>query len=168
MYNIISKLKAEKMFFAIAVLTLLSFSSAYGQTFFGLEAGRWYSPEEVESAVGEKAIDITFSGRSWRSGYNEKFPGGLMIKAYENGEFFCFIVTGKRYRLFEDSLEGGLGVGDDISRIFSLRNAYPKAEMNLEGESDVYRIFTHQEDNYSVQYNRKNGKITMIKWCIAR
>ena len=153
-----------------AALALMNAPKSPAQTFFGLEAGKYYSPEEVEAAVGTKAETITINGstRDWRHGYDAVFKGGLLIRAFSGGEFYAFEVNGKKYRLFDDALEGGIGVGDDISRVFSLREGYPKALVYGPGNEQAYRIFTKQADSYTVQYNSKNGKITAIRWVIAR
>lgn len=155
---------------AVAALLLMNGPQAPAQTFFGLEAGKCYSPAEMEASTGMQAEDIAFTGsaRDWKHGYEATFKGGLLVCAFTDGEFYAFEVTGRKYRLFEDALEGGIGVGDDVSRVFSLRGGYPKALDYGPGNESAYRIFTKQEDSYTVQYDKRSGRITAIRWVIAR
>lgn len=137
--------------------------------FFGLKAGEHYTPEEMESVVGIKAEKLTFHrDNDWKNGYTAEFKGGLIVKTADNGEFFYFRIIGNEWPAFKDAINGGLCVGDDISRIFSVKKGYPETGDDGKGDKGFYRLFPNDVDSYTVHYSRKNGKITEIIWCIAR
>lgn len=162
-------MKTRIAFITALCLLLAGSGTASAQTFFGLAAGERYSPEQMEAATGMKATETRLSGgQDWKLGYEMLFREGLVLKASFGGEFYYFEVTGKRLPLFGDAIDGGLRVGDDVSRIFSLREGYPKAIGDGSGKTGSYRIFTKQDDSYVVWFDRGSGKITKIHWCMAR
>lgn len=154
---------------AVAALALGAVSHAQPSSFFGLTPGQHYTAQQIMQTVGSRGAEIVCPTGNWQADGGEVvYSDGLTIRAFEGGEFFSFSVTGRHYRLFEDYIEGGLRVGDDIESIFKMKEAYPKASTNTEGPVGSYRIFTHQEDTFRVFYDRNSKKITEIKWVIAR
>lgn len=155
---------------AVAALALGAVSHAQPSSFFGLTPGQKYTAQQIMQTVGSRGAEIVCPTGNWQEdGGDIRYSDGLLIRTAWGGEFFSFTVTGRHYRLFEDYIEGGLRVGDDIESIFKIREAYPKTVANsgIEG-TGCYTIFTHQEDSFIVFYDLGSKKITKVKWVIAR
>lgn len=85
------------------------------------------------------------------------FEYGFGKVCFLGNEFYRFEVKDGGISMFEGLISGGLRVGDDLDRIFDIRNAYPKKIRDGE-----YQIFTKSDVSAGVLYSVKTKKITGV------
>lgn len=148
----------KRIIIATAVLLAMALPSRaqLNVSFLGLEMGKTYSQTDVMSEFGKPQ---STDGQMWED-YMTLYYKDFKISFRDNGHFFSFTTTSPRHVLFKDLVDGGLKVGDPVSKIFRMKSAYPKSDMM----PDSYRIFTKSDWLTGIiKYDRQSEKIISIK-----
>lgn len=129
----------------------ISFTATYKTEAEMIKAMDFGKPDHIQHAHENFGLTTLFYDRN-RPETNVSFT--------EDGYILNFYTADPKCVVFRDCVEGGLKVGDDLGRIYRLKEGYPQKV-----KEGYYRIFTHNYDiNCDVYY--KNGKITEIAFTI--